>query len=80
MARQCEERYNFSNCIGSMNSKPIEIKQPRNSGSYYFNLNIPSLILTIMVHIWARIFKDGQGKICGRQPLKNLKVHGLLKS
>ena len=63
-----------------MNSKNIEIKQPQNSGSYYFNLNVPSLILTIMVHIWARISKNGQGKICGIQPLKNLKGHGLLKS
>ena len=63
-----------------MNSKHIEIKQPQNSGSYYFNLNVPSLTLTIMVHICARVFKNGQGKICGRQPLKNSMGHGLLKS
>ena len=25
------------------------------------------------------VFKNGPSKICGRQPLKNLKVYGLLK-
>ena len=29
-----------------MNSKHIEIKQPQNSVSYYYNLNVTSLILT----------------------------------
>ena len=63
-----------------MNSKHFEIKQAQNSGSYYFNLDVPSLTLTVMVQIWVRVFKNGQGKICGRPPLKNLKGHGLLKS
>ena len=63
-----------------MNSKHVEIRQPQNSGYYYYNLNVPSLILTIMVHIWARVFKNDQGKISGRKPLKKLKGHGLLKS
>ena len=26
-----------------------------------------------------KVFKNGQSKICGRQPLKNLKGYGLLK-
>ena len=29
--------------------------------------------------IWDKVFKNGPSKICGRQPLKNLKRHGLLK-
>ena len=37
VADQYEERWNFPNCIGSMDGKHIMIKQPRNSGSYFFN-------------------------------------------
>ena len=29
--------------------------------------------------IWDKVFKSGPSKICGRQPLKNLKGYGLLK-
>ena len=28
---------------------------------------------------WVKIFKNGPSKICGRQPLKNLKWYGLLR-
>ena len=28
--------------------------------------------------IWVKVFKNGPSKICGRQPLKNLKGYGLL--
>ena len=28
--------------------------------------------------IWDKVFKNGQSKICGRQPLKNLKRYGML--
>ena len=27
---------------------------------------------------WDKVFKNGPSKICGRQPLKNLKGYGLL--
>ena len=30
-------------------------------------------------HRWNKVFKNGPSKICGRQPLKNLKGYGLLK-
>ena len=29
--------------------------------------------------IWNKVFKSGPSKICGRQPLENLKGYGLLK-
>ena len=29
--------------------------------------------------IWVKVFKNGPSKICGRQPLKNLKGYGVLK-
>ena len=31
----------------------------------------------IVLNIWVKVFKNGPSKICGRQPLKNLKEHGL---
>ena len=30
-------------------------------------------------HIWDKVFKNGASKICGRQPLNNLKGYGLPK-
>ena len=32
------------------------------------------------VNICDKVFKNGPSKICGRQPLKNLKGYGLLKA
>ena len=29
--------------------------------------------------MWVKVFKTGPIKICGRQPLKNLKRYGLLR-
>ena len=31
-------------------------------------------------NIWDEVFKNGPSKICGRQPLKNLKGYGLSKA
>ena len=28
---------------------------------------------------WDKVFENGQKKVCGRQPLKDLKKYGLLK-
>ena len=29
--------------------------------------------------IWVKVFKNGTSKICGRQPLKNMKWYGVLR-
>ena len=36
----------------------------------------------IISHIWdiSQVFKNGPSKICGRQPIKNLKGYGLPKA
>ena len=39
----------------------------------YSSVNINSMF------IWDKVFKNGPSKICGRQPLKNLKGYGLPK-
>ena len=31
-------------------------------------------------YIWDKVFKNGPSKICGTQPLKNLKGYGLLNT
>ena len=31
------------------------------------------------INKWTKVFKNGPGEICGRQPLKNLKGYALLK-
>ena len=31
-------------------------------------------------NIWDKVFNNGPSKICGREPLKNLKGYGLLKA
>ena len=31
-------------------------------------------------NLLVKVFKNGPSKICGRQPSKNLKLHGLLKA
>ena len=36
-------------------------------------------IQIIRYNIWGKVFKSGPSKICGRQPLKNLRGYGLLK-
>ena len=36
--------------------------------------------LTYIHIIWDKLFKNGPSKICGRQPLKNLKRYGLPKA
>ena len=38
------------------------------------------VISTNNILIWEKVFKSGPSKVCGRQPLKNLKGYGLLPS
>ena len=35
--------------------------------------------LTFPGGIWVKVFKNGTIKICGGQPLKSLKLYGLLR-
>ena len=44
--------------------------------SIYFGVVLPSYLLK---NLWDKVFKNGPSKICGRQPLKNLKGYGLLE-
>ena len=37
------------------------------------------LYLIFLQNIWDKLFKNEPKKICGRQPLKNLKGYGLSK-
>ena len=37
-----------------------------------------SKIISENSNIWVKVFKNGQSKICGKEPLKNLKRYGLL--
>ena len=39
---------------------------------------IQSIVMSA-TFIWDRVFKNEPSKICGRQPFKNLRCHGLLK-
>ena len=32
------------------------------------------------IYKWVKVFKNGPRKICGRQPLKNVKGYGLLQA
>ena len=51
------------------------------SRTYYFYddmINIKILDQNkIKIDKWDKVFKNGPSKICGRQPLKNLKEYGL---
>ena len=44
----------------------------------WFETVAMKLVANSLNFIWDKVFKNGPGKICGRQPLKNLKGHGLL--
>ena len=36
-------------------------------------------LFSVCTHIWDKVFKNRPSEICRRQPLKNLKLYGLLK-
>ena len=44
--------------------------------TYHLSITLKGLLRNR--NIWDKLFKNGPIKICGRQPLKNLKEYGLL--
>ena len=51
-----------------------------NKQLYGFIISIKEIIVCCNVmDKWDKVFKNGPSKICGRQPLNNLKRHTLLK-
>ena len=44
------------------------------------NSKISEFVICVEGIIWDELFKNGPSKICGRQPLKNLKGQGLPKT
>ena len=44
----------------------------------YIGTNANFAAKWLKIYIWDKVFKNGPSKICGRQPLKNLKEYGLL--
>ena len=68
-------------------SKLLFIKFPPVDKKIFPQQNFPTLPLQEMgwsknigINIWAKVFKNGQSKICGRQPLKNVRKYGFLKA
>ena len=52
---------------------------PKSTFCFASNLYLQNYIISGQCNNWVKAFKNGPGKICGRQPLKNLKGCGLLK-
>ena len=50
---------------------------------WYNEMQVSCLVslffLLFLKHRWDKVVKNGSSKICGRQPLKNLKRYGLLR-
>ena len=44
------------------------------------NVNLWNCEVWIRKNKWDKVFKNGPSKVCGRQPLKNLKGYGLLEA
>ena len=46
----------------------------------FWNIKVAAVFDFIQSYlIWDKVFKKGPNKVCGRQPLKNLKGYGLNK-
>ena len=44
-----------------------------------YTVLMKNIYIFLKSDIWVKVFKNRPSKICGRQPLKNLKWYGLLK-
>ena len=50
VSKQFKDKWNFHNCLGALDGKHIKVRQPINSGSYYFNYkNFHSIVLMGLV-------------------------------
>ena len=56
-------------------AKTIIVGKPviQNRPNVFLKMYLPARVSLIARIIWDKVFKNGPSKICGRQPLKNLK-------
>ena len=64
-------------CIETLLAKTVIMIA--SSFSYYQEIIKRGNLESLSKDLWVKVFKNGPSKICGRQPLKNLKWHGLLR-
>ena len=68
-----------NNCIATITPKCNCTLEPGIIPHYLLRCNLYSdLRKELLNDIWDKVFKSGPSKICGKQPLKNLKGYGLL--
>ena len=67
------------NHVASLNENLTDTSVKRNERKVNVYLERESSINFRLNQKWDKVFKIGPSKICGKQPLKDLKGYGLLK-